>query len=364
MKRIVFAVTNDLSYDQRMHRICNTLSANGFEVVLVGRKLPKSAALREENYMQKRINCFFNRKAVFYAEYNIRLFLYILFRKADIYAAVDFDTLPAMTMLSIFRFKKLIFDAHEYFTEVPELEGRGVAKFLWKLIGRICLPFVSKAYTVNKSLSVLLGNKYKKEFFVVRNVPLYSEGKNDSIIKKEFILYQGAINKGRGLEELLYAMQEIDLKLVIAGDGDIKMIIRRMIDELKLSHKVEMKGLLPPEALADLTKNAFAGYNLLDGSSKSYYYSLSNKFFDYLHAHIPSISNDFPEYRYINGKFEVGVLTELDRQSIVESVNFLLNDEAYYRKLKDNCMLAAKHYCWQNEEKILLSIYEQYRKTY
>ncbi|MCC6724648.1 MAG: glycosyltransferase, partial [Saprospiraceae bacterium] len=45
MKRIICTVSNDLSYDQRMIRICSTLANAGYEVTLLGRKLPDSIPL-------------------------------------------------------------------------------------------------------------------------------------------------------------------------------------------------------------------------------------------------------------------------------------------------------------------------------
>ena len=53
--RIIFTVTNDLNYDSRMIRICNSLSDAGYNVTLVGTRFKKSAPLQQQNYRQKRI---------------------------------------------------------------------------------------------------------------------------------------------------------------------------------------------------------------------------------------------------------------------------------------------------------------------
>ena len=75
---IYFTVTNDLTYDQRMNRICTSLAAHGYNVVLVGRRRKQSQPLRKEKYQQKRLRCWFQKGKVFYAEYNFRLFFYLL----------------------------------------------------------------------------------------------------------------------------------------------------------------------------------------------------------------------------------------------------------------------------------------------
>jgi hypothetical protein len=83
-KRLVFTVTNDLSYDQRMNRICTSLANAGYDVTLIGRKLADSINLDKKIFRQKRLTCIFNKGKAFYIEYNIRLFFYLLFIKSDL----------------------------------------------------------------------------------------------------------------------------------------------------------------------------------------------------------------------------------------------------------------------------------------
>ena len=93
MKHIYFTVTNDLSYDQRMHRICHSLAANGYLVTLVGRRLKTSLPLPSKSFEQKRLSCFFNKGFLFYLEYNTRLFFYLLGKRMDTVCAIDLDTI-------------------------------------------------------------------------------------------------------------------------------------------------------------------------------------------------------------------------------------------------------------------------------
>src|SRR5438128_9931470 len=92
-KKIFFTVTNDLSYDQRMQRICGSLASNGYEVTLVGRNKRSSPPLVKMNFNQKRITCWFQKGKWFYREYNCRLFLYLFFRRMDAICAIDLDTI-------------------------------------------------------------------------------------------------------------------------------------------------------------------------------------------------------------------------------------------------------------------------------
>ena len=76
-KRIVLAVTNDLVTDQRVHRSCLALHEDGFEVTLIGRHLPDSIPVHRP-YRTLRMHLLFRNKALFYAEYNLRLLLRLL----------------------------------------------------------------------------------------------------------------------------------------------------------------------------------------------------------------------------------------------------------------------------------------------
>ena len=122
-QKIIVSVTNDLSTDQRVDKICNTLLELNFDVVLIGRKLPNSIRVKRV-YSTRRFKLWFNKGALFYANYNIRLFFFLLFNKTDALWSNDLDTLLPNYLISKWKNKKLIFDSHEYFTEVPELVDR------------------------------------------------------------------------------------------------------------------------------------------------------------------------------------------------------------------------------------------------
>ena len=45
---------------------------------------------------------------------------------------------------------------------------------------------------------------------------------------------------------------------------------------------------------------------------------------------------------------------------IAEKMNFMLSDSGKRKQWKENCILASKEFCWQNEEKVLTEIYSQF----
>ncbi|TAH25566.1 MAG: glycosyltransferase [Cytophagales bacterium] len=355
-KKIIFTVTNDLVYDQRMQRICGTL-AEKYDVTLIGRVL-KNNQLTNQLYNQKRFDCYFSKGKLFYAEINLRIFFFLLFSKVDIIGAIDLDTIVPAFLVSKLRNKTLVYDAHEYYTQVIELIDRPLEQSIWLKIEEFILPKVKHAYTVSESLQKLYTDKYNIPFELIRNIaPL--KPKIEKTSQEKYLIYIGAVNAGRGISELLYAMKEISLPLHICGEGDLLDEMKQLSIQLNVQNKVVFHGNVLPEPLRKLTANAFAGFLLLENKGLSYYYSLANKFFDYIHGEIPQITINFPEYQLINNQIEVALLIDLQPNHIVAAVNKLINDPELYRTLKDNCKIAKHEYSWQTESQRLISYYEQ-----
>jgi len=362
MKRIIFTVTNDLTYDQRMHKICGSLQNAGYTVTLVGRQRKLSSQLIPKGFKQVRLKCIFDKGKLFYMEYNMRLLGFLLFKNTDIICAIDLDTIVPCTLAGKLKRKKLVYDAHEYFTEVPEVIDRPGVQKAWQWVEKNFVPKMDACYTVSHSLAELYGQKYEKPFSVILNAPLLKENNFEAAQDEDkFILYQGALNKGRGLEVLFESMQELPLKLKLAGEGDLSKSLKILVTKLGLEDKVIFLGWVTPDQLEKLTPKAFLGYNLLENLGKSYYFSLSNKFFDYIHACLPALSNPFPEYEAINNAYLTGILTNLSASEIVLKVKKALEDENYYDALRENCKKARQVFNWQIEEKKLISIYDGLR---
>jgi glycosyltransferase involved in cell wall biosynthesis len=363
MTTIICTVTNDLSQDQRMIRICGTLQAAGYQVTLVGRQLPHSLALVDQPFRQHRLRCWFHVGKLFYLEYNLRLLYYLYRQKPTIINAVDLDTLLPGYLIRRLRGAVCVYDAHEYFTEVPEVVRRPRVQRLWSALADWVIPSLEYAYTVAPALAELMTERYRTPFAVVRNVPYRQFLPPERVIPEEkIIFYQGVLNEGRGLEAAILAMTQLPPTLVlqIAGTGDLEGKLHQLVIDHQLHDRVRFLGFVPPAELPALTEKAWLGLNLLENTGLSYYYSLANKTFDYLQAGVPALHMDFPEYRALHDQFDTfELLADLDIDTIASAIQGLIDRPDRYTQLQQNNLKAAEYLTWEEEEKKLLAIYQE-----
>lgn len=371
MKKVIVSVINDLSTDQRVHKVCTTLHNMGFDVTLVGRRQRKSLPLEKRNYKTKRMFLLFEKGPLFYAEFQKRLFYYLLFHKADVLVSNDLDTLLPNYLNSRLKGSNLVYDSHELFCEVPELQSSPTKKNIWKRIERWIFPKLKNVFTVNDSIAKIYSDEYHVDVKVVRNIPLLSnQNKLKKIGKKELgipldkkiIVLQGAgINIDRGSEEAVQAMQFVNNAiLLIIGSGDVIQVLNQMVLDLKLSDKVLFIGKVPFEKLLQYTHHADLGLTLDKDSNINYRYSLPNKLFDYLHAGVPVLASDLVEIKKIITDHSIGdCIDNHDPKHIADKINSILNDDEKLQLWKKNCKIAAAKLNWEIEEQQLISVYSK-----
>jgi len=367
-KRAIVSVTNDLYTDQRVHKVCLFLESQGYSVLLVGRNRKTSIPLPKRTYATKRINLFFDKGAKFYAEYNFRLFFYLLFKRSCLLVSNDLDTLLANYAASKFKpNSRLVYDSHEYFTEVPELLNRPKVQKIWEGIEAWIFPKIETIYTVNQSIANIYREKYKKEIYVVRNIsPLWIPEKLQTKSElgipenKKIIIIQGAgINIDRGAEEAVEAMKFIEnAVLILVGDGDVIPNLKKYVETNRLHEKVKFYDRKPYLKMMNYTFHADIGLTLDKATNLNYKFSLPNKVFDYIHTETPIVSTALAEISNIVEKYDVGrILADFTPPNLANLLNELLSDEELLARLKANCKHTKTIENWEKETEILQQIY-------
>ena len=352
--RVVMAVTNDLVTDRRVLRHAEALREGGYEVECVGKR---------ELGVRAR------RGWMFYAECNVRLLLWLLRRRMEIVWANDTDTLMGCYVATrvknlCLRLRgakgervRLVMDAHELFPEVPELIGRERVKRVWEWIEKHMMQKCDARLTVCQSIADYYRKRYGVEMTVVRNVGKRKvesgewkvesgkwktesgEGKTESgewkvengkwkvesgewevERGKWMLLYQGAVNKGRGVDWAIDALEWLeDCELVVAGGGDLLEEMKDYAAGKPWAERIRFLGRLMPEELERLTAKASVGLVMLEDMGLSYHFALPNRIGDFVAAGVPMVVSDLPEMSRVVREYGVGEVIEKPRDERYET---------------------------------------------
>ncbi|MDI1353980.1 MAG: glycosyltransferase [bacterium] len=363
-KIAIVSVINDLATDHRVYKSCLALLECDYDVLLIGRKLPNSPELPLWPHRSSRMTLIFRKGPLFYFFFNVRLFFLLLFRKADLLYANDLDTLLPNFIVSRLKKIPLIYDSHELYTEVPELQHHPLKRKIWKQLERWIVPQLKHCVTVNESIARVFENEYHVPFCVVRNIPDMPENfvpKSKTELglplNKKLILLQGTgINVQRGAEELVDAMMMLEgCLLLIIGSGDVWPVLKEKIKG-PYADRVRLIDRLSKSELMHFTHHADIGISIDKDTNLNYLYSLPNKVFDYIQAGIPILASRLPEIEKIINTFGVGdFIPDHVPQHIANKIHQLLNSSelALY---KQNTSKARLELNWGFEKQKLIAV--------
>ncbi len=360
MARIILFASTDLVSDQRVHRSSLTLHQEGHEVLTIGRRLADTPKNIERNYSVKLFKMFFKKGVFFYAFFNLRVFFYLLFHKFDLVCSNDLDSLLGCRLGCFFRGKPLVYDSHEYYTEVPELIGRPIAKGIWKLIERLCIKRLKYSSTVSEGIANEYFKKYGVRMDVIRNLPFRNENFGHKSVRPT-IIYQGVLNEGRGLELAIELINNLPCYyLMIVGSGDLEVKLRKRVIELNIVDRVEFRGRLPYDKLHALTSKAWLGISLEEDLGLNYRYALPNKLFDYIQAQIAVLVSDLPEMSKVVEKYDIGIVAKTrEPKELADVVSNFFENKVSREKTINNISVAYNELVWENEKPKFLELYKR-----
>lgn len=365
MKTITFCVTSDLATDQRVLRHTKLLHEQGFKVILVGRKKADSPKVPMLPFHHKRIRMVFTQGPLFYAFFNLRLLFFLSFTKTDIIWANDLDTAFPAYFVSILRNKTLVFDAHEIFTEVPELAESPRKKNIWLWIEKHCAAKAPFFITVNHSLANVFETRYGVKPRIIRNVPVRSAPIPEERIsygiseRSLIVITQGSgLNHGRGLMESIMAVAPVqEAVLLVVGSGTAIPEAKAYVEANQLTEKVLFVNRLPHHEMMKITSMADVGLAFDTHPCLNYHLALPNKIFDYLQAGIAVVCAQQPEIKHLVHQYHCGIIMEDSSvDSIRNAIEKFNHDRAYLALSKTNSSKAAAFEHWEVEQQKMLEL--------
>jgi len=286
-------------------------------------------------------------------------------KDSDIIHCNDLLTLPMGVIVKKFYNKdvKIVYDAHEYETELNGLEG-GKKRFR-KLLERSLIKYADKVITVSNSIAEEYVRLYGIEKpALVLNTPPYTPIVKKDIFRETFgikkiqtiFLYQGGLVNGRGIEDILASFKEINNEnsvIVFMGYGVFEDTIKEAASQ---HNNIFFHPAVSPSVLLNYTSSADFGISMIEDICLSYRYCLPNKMFEYIMAEVPVIVSNLPEMKKVIDTHKVGVVANgTDRKSLEDAI--IVATKLNKNTLNKNIKKAKEIFNWEEQEKILLKVY-------
>lgn len=401
-KKVTMLVWNQFYNDSRVLRECTTLVQSGYSVNLIALGETKSIEKRNDKFCIHRIsfsglsenklkkNIFIITVLILFvlnfvlpiiislicvlvSHSNLRFIIkrvvlvikmtvLSLRLKTDIYHANDLNTLIQATICAKIKNKKLIFDSHEINTS-----RSGYDSWIYPYLEKKLIFFPDYVIHENNTRAKYIENLYGFRPEVIYNYPYLRLDKKKidlhsllGLSADELLfVYQGGIQEGRGLEQLIQAVPLIKKGVVVfIGDGKIKDKLIRETRERGLQNRVKFVKKVPLEVLHLYTRNAYLGFQVLNNTCFNHYSAASNKLFEYMMAGVPVVGCSFPEIKQVILKEKMGILVDSSNpESIANAVNYLVDNKDVWLEFRENALKSRLRYCWEEEQTNLLKIY-------
>lgn len=359
------SVKDSVWYDPRVRKQIDGYIDRGIEVIAVGvmdprydsteiAKIPCKVLLSKINEKYyKNPNIF--QKIWREVKTNIDLYRLMVSTHADVIHANDLNALIPAYYASKKLECKLIYDTHEIFLENPWINRNKFSKFVWGFFERHIINKVDLVVSVSHAAADYLKKKYGiKKIMVVTNCVSEKSVINDAKMKKPFqVLNHGQFYEGRGYDILVDVAPLIedlsDVQIVLRGFGSLEQSIRNKV----AANNVKNFAFEPPVKVYELipkAAEAWVGIAITEAISLNFELSVSNKLFEYAAAGLPIIMSDIPEHRYLNDKFNFGIILKSNKpQDIADAIRLLYDNTDLYDKCKKNALTLAKNVNWEKE---------------
>jgi glycosyltransferase involved in cell wall biosynthesis len=287
------------------------------------------------------------------------------------YHCHDMHAVPAGYLARRRHRAPLVYDAHELWPHRNRPGKRRTRSWLDERADGILCRTADAVITVNDSIARHMEHRYrlKREVVVVRNIPplaaateIPSAARIDDVPRPR-LAYVGGLRSARGLEQIIDALPLITDGTFVAlrsGDDAYRDSLSARAKALGVSERVVFIDPVSIEAVVPTIAQCDIGLSMIQGNHLSYYLSLPNKIFEYMHAGLAIVASDFPETRSLLETKGIGAVCDpASSEAIAAAVNGLLARPDELVRMRENSVKAAQELNWERERERLLAVYQR-----
>ncbi len=366
--RVAYFILNPFDIDTRARLEVETIGRMGHQVDII---VTVGAETKEFlGYPIHRIaQLTWPSRKIRFIQYNLKAALIGMRLKADIYHAVDVDTLAAAFWAANKTGGKVIYEARELYTELEPLRGRNLVRSFWGYLEKRLIGKAARVVTINDSIADELCRRYRiRRPDVIRNVAKSPVSIMPVDLRRKFgipddhkiIVYQGVLRRGQGLLYQLDILQHLEkVVMLFIGTGPIEAELKEKSSSLNVEDKVIFAGRVPPDELLNYTASADAGILLMEDIALNNRLALPQKLFQYLSSGIPQVVSPMPEISRFVEDENTGVVVSLsDPQEAADIIGGFIFDEGLYSAVRENCRRSSLKNNWETESVKWIEIYE------
>jgi glycogen(starch) synthase len=231
----------------------------------------------------------------------------------DVIHANDFDTLPAAFVLARTMGARLVYDAHEIYTQQEACPAKLYTAVI-VAIERALAGRADAVITVNDEIAQELRQllRLKAQPLVVMNCAALDPVEPDhQSTGRMRVVYQGAMGPGRQIEDLLdMAEHAPGIHLTIRVIGTDLEALSASVAERELEDRVEIATPVAPSALVEALRGHHVGLMINRPITRNDEFALPNKLFEYLMAGLAVVGPDLPCLHALITGQEVGLTFE------------------------------------------------------
>ncbi len=357
-KKIIIIFLGNVFHDSRTNNLSSTLKKARNKTLVVS-----CDWLTEKNIEEDDLKTFGIKKGKFSILFYLKAYLIfareIISAKPDYCFAEDVFTLPVCAILKFFLGYKLIYDCRELYPFLAGLREKKINQTVIRLVEKLFITSANKVMVTGKMDKEFIEKYYGlNNVLILRNLP-QRRNINPVNIRKIFninnalpiLIYQGVLLEGRGIPLIIKALEiSNNFNFLILGDGPFKNKYEALANNSKVKDKIIFAGRISQSQLLNYTASATIGLSIIENLTKSYYYALPNKLFEYLMAGLPVIISPLPQMAEIVNKYKVGeVIDSIKPEAVAQTIDNLINDPVKLELYGRNALKASEELNWENE---------------
>lgn len=374
-KKIIMLLAYGFDPDPRVYQEAKSLVKNGFGVTIIAWdreiKWPKFEMRDGIKIERSHIKSLYRRgtsQLLFLFLFWIDVFFHLLGRDFDIIHCHDFDTLPIGFILAKLRRKRIIFDAHESYSDMLEDNVSGLLKKLTFIIEKILIRYIDLLITVGKILeeeykrrgakkTCVVGNWKSIDDFKISIKRVQQEKERLHIPDKMIVSFMGLLNRDREILPLIEAVKkDSDVFLILAGEGELEKEIKEKIKDFP---NIVFLGKYSPKKIPLFTNLSDVIYYVLDSQNPNAKYSAPNALFQALACGKALITGTHGEIAKIVKEENCGIVLDDISFKQLNKAFKALNSNGLLDNYKKNAFSAAmRKYNWERAEENLLNVYK------